>query len=57
MNEKENWWNVGRVRQERGSGGKDINNVFMCDIQKIKIKFKKLRYFEDNIFTTSVPSD
>ena len=55
MNEKENWQNVGRARQDRGRGGKDINNVFMCDIQKIK--FKKLRQFEDNIFTTFVPSD
>lgn len=57
MNEKENWQNVGRGRQDRGRGGKDINNVFMCDIQKIKIKFKKLRQFKDNIFTTFVPSD
>lgn len=43
MNEKENWKNVGRVRQDRRRGGKDINNVFMCNIQKIKIKIKKLR--------------
>lgn len=57
MNEEGGWQNVGRIKQGRGRGGKDINNVFMCDIQKIKIKFKKLRQFEDNIFTTFVPSD
>lgn len=34
MNEKENWENVGGVRQDRGWGGKDINNVFMSDIQE-----------------------